>query len=68
MGGGGGGRLLYSSEAFNDDVPYWVDLPWEEGLEDGEKEGLLVVPHNYDCNGKLPPPPSSLLHTSFLTR
>ncbi|TVY41990.1 Chitin deacetylase [Lachnellula occidentalis] len=47
---GGGKRLLYSSEAFNDDVPYWVDLPWEEGLAVEEREGLLIVPYNYDCN------------------
>jgi hypothetical protein len=43
--------LLYSSEAFNDDVPYWLDMPWEKDLPDEEKEGLLVVPYNYDCNG-----------------
>ena len=47
-----GKKLLYSSEsAFNDDVPYWTDLPWEKDLRDEEKEGLLVVPYNYDCNG-----------------
>jgi peptidoglycan/xylan/chitin deacetylase (PgdA/CDA1 family) len=48
-----GGELLYSSEtAFNDDVPYWIDLPAEKELKDGEKKGLLIVPYNYDCNGK----------------
>ena len=50
-----GRQLLYSSEAFNDDVPYWVDLPWEKDLPDGEREGLLVVPYNYDCNGSFSP-------------
>jgi peptidoglycan/xylan/chitin deacetylase (PgdA/CDA1 family) len=48
-----GRKLLYSSEScFNDDVPYWMDLPWEKDLKDEEKEGLLAIPYNYDCNGK----------------
>jgi hypothetical protein len=44
-----GGELLYSSEAYNDDVPYWVDLPTEKDLPDNEKKGMLIVPYNYDC-------------------
>jgi peptidoglycan/xylan/chitin deacetylase (PgdA/CDA1 family) len=58
---GTGERLGYSSEAFNDDVPYWVDLPAEVGMKDEEKEGMLVVPYNYDCNGtsSLPLPQNS---------
>lgn len=36
-------KLLYSSECYNDDVPYWVDLPYEEDLPDEEKEGMLLV-------------------------
>lgn len=36
-------KLLYSSECYNDDVPYWVDLPYEEHLPDEEKEGMLLV-------------------------
>lgn len=47
-----GGELLYSSEAYNDDVPYWVDLPYERNLKDEEKRGMLIVPYNYDCNGE----------------
>jgi peptidoglycan/xylan/chitin deacetylase (PgdA/CDA1 family) len=43
-------KLLYSSEVYNDDVPYWMDLPYEANLPDSEKEGLLLVPYNYDCN------------------
>lgn len=43
-------KLLYSSECYNDDVPYWVDLPYERSLPEGEREGLLLVPYNYDCN------------------
>jgi len=49
-----GGEMLYCSEAYNDDVPYWIDLPAEEGLKDEEKEGMLILPYNYDCNGKFP--------------
>lgn len=45
-----GSELLYSSESYNDDVPYWVDLPWEESLPEKERKGMLVVPYNYDCN------------------
>lgn len=36
-------KLLYSSECYNDDVPYWVDLPYEKDLPDEEKEGMLLV-------------------------
>jgi len=43
-------KLLYSSECYNDDVPYWMDVPTELHLPDSEKEGLLLVPYNYDCN------------------
>jgi hypothetical protein len=50
-----GRKLLYSSESyFNDDVSYWMDLPWEKDLPDEEKEGLLVILYNYDCNGIFP--------------
>ncbi|KAK1032503.1 hypothetical protein LTR33_016826 [Friedmanniomyces endolithicus] len=43
-------KLLYSSECYNDDVPYWVDLPYEKDLPDSEKEGMLLVPYSYDTN------------------
>ncbi|KAF2499366.1 chitin deacetylase 1, partial [Lophium mytilinum] len=42
--------LLYSSECYNDDVPYWIDLPWEAELPEAQREGMLLVPYNYDCN------------------
>lgn len=51
-----GKPLLYCSEAYNDDVPYWIDLPAEKDLPDEEKEGMLIVPYNYDCNGNIPAP------------
>lgn len=46
-----GKKLLYSSEAYNDDVPYWIDLPAEKNLPAEEKEGMLIIPYCYDCNG-----------------
>lgn len=44
--------MLYCSEAYNDDVPYWQDLPAEKDLPDDQKKGMLIVPYNYDCNGQ----------------
>ncbi|KAI9735147.1 MAG: hypothetical protein M1834_001735 [Cirrosporium novae-zelandiae] len=34
-----GAEMLYCSEAYNDDVPYWIDLPAEKDLPDSEKKG-----------------------------
>ena len=42
--------MMYTSEVYNEDSPYWIDLPWERELPDEEKEGLLMLPYNYDCN------------------
>ena len=44
-----GHKMLYTSEVYNEDSPYWIDLPWEKELPDMEKEGLLMMPYNYDC-------------------
>jgi hypothetical protein len=44
-----GHKMLYTSEVYNEDSPYWIDLPWEKDLPEEEKEGLLMVPYNYDC-------------------
>jgi peptidoglycan/xylan/chitin deacetylase (PgdA/CDA1 family) len=44
-----GKKMLYSSEVYNEDSPYWIDLPWEKDLPTEEKEGLLMLPYNYDC-------------------
>lgn len=41
--------MLYTSEVYNEDSPYWIDLPWEKDLPAEEKEGLLMMPYNYDC-------------------
>ncbi|KXH29441.1 chitin deacetylase 1 [Colletotrichum salicis] len=45
-----GGEFLWSSECYNDDVPYWIDLPWEKELPEEKREGMLLIPYNYDCN------------------
>lgn len=42
--------FLWSSECYNDDVPYWVDLPREQSLPEDQREGMLLIPYNYDCN------------------
>ena len=44
-----GHKMLYTSEVYNEDSPYWIDLPWEKDLPEQEKEGLLMLPYNYDC-------------------
>lgn len=33
-----GTEMLWNSEAYNDDVPYWVDLPAEKDLSDDQKK------------------------------
>ncbi|KAI1769351.1 putative chitin deacetylase [Hypoxylon sp. FL1150] len=45
-----GAEFLWSSECYNDDVPYWLDLPWEKDLPEEKREGMLMIPYNYDCN------------------
>lgn len=48
-----GHKMLYTSEVYNEDSPYWIDLPWEKQLPESEKEGLLMMPYNYDCKPHL---------------
>ncbi|GAB7366741.1 hypothetical protein MBLNU230_g0696t2 [Neophaeotheca triangularis] len=45
-----GSELSWSSECYNDDVPYWLDLPWEKKLPLEDRKGMLLIPYNYDCN------------------
>jgi peptidoglycan/xylan/chitin deacetylase (PgdA/CDA1 family) len=40
--------LLYSSDVFNDDIPYWSDVPAEKNSE--KPKGMLMMPYSYDCN------------------
>jgi len=35
--------LLYSSDIYNDDVPYWVDVPAEKDSKN--PKGMLMVPY-----------------------
>ncbi|EEB91958.1 hypothetical protein MPER_09604, partial [Moniliophthora perniciosa FA553] len=40
--------LLYSSDSFADELPFWVESPL---ASEGEKdEGLLIVPYSLDCD------------------
>jgi peptidoglycan/xylan/chitin deacetylase (PgdA/CDA1 family) len=43
-----GEELLWYSDSYADDVPYWVDLPFEKDSPD--PKGLLMVPYSFDCN------------------
>lgn len=45
-----GAELLWNSDTYADDVPYWVDVPAERSKPDAEKKGMLMVPYSYDCN------------------
>lgn len=40
--------LLWNSDTYADDVPYWVDVPAEKDEEN--PPGMLMVPYSYDCN------------------
>jgi peptidoglycan/xylan/chitin deacetylase (PgdA/CDA1 family) len=64
-----GSEMLWNSEAYNDDVPYWTDLPAEKDLPDDQKKGMLVLPYNYDCNdGKFHMSPGgSSFYSSVMT-
>jgi hypothetical protein len=35
--------LLWESDSYNDDLPYWTDVPAESGTE--KPEGMLMVPY-----------------------
>ncbi len=39
--------LLYNSDAYNDDLPYWIESPARKG---GQDEGMLIVPYTGDNN------------------
>jgi peptidoglycan/xylan/chitin deacetylase (PgdA/CDA1 family) len=44
-----GHKMLYTSEVYNEDSPYWIDPAFEKDLPEKDKEGLLMLPYNYDC-------------------
>jgi peptidoglycan/xylan/chitin deacetylase (PgdA/CDA1 family) len=37
--------LLWQSDSYADDLPYWVDVPAEKNAE--KPEGMLIVPYSY---------------------
>ncbi|KAK7025459.1 hypothetical protein VNI00_015987 [Paramarasmius palmivorus] len=40
--------LLYSSDSFADELPFWVESPL---VDEGEKDdGLLIIPYSLDCD------------------
>jgi peptidoglycan/xylan/chitin deacetylase (PgdA/CDA1 family) len=40
--------LLWNSDCYDDDVPYWVDVPVEK--DSSNPEGMLMIPYSFDCN------------------
>ena len=43
-----GEELVWFSDTYADDVPYWSGLPHEKTLS--SPKGLLMLPYSYDCN------------------
>ncbi|KAF7195296.1 Chitin deacetylase 1 [Pseudocercospora fuligena] len=43
-----GEELVWMSDSYADDVPYWIDRADEKNKP--EHKGLLMVPYSYDCN------------------
>lgn len=40
--------LLWESDSYSDDVPFWVDVPAEKNSDN--PKGMLMIPYSYDCN------------------
>jgi len=40
--------LLWESDSYADDLPYWVDVPAEK--DDPNPQGMLMIPYSYYCN------------------
>lgn len=43
-----GEELVWASDTYADDVPYWIDRADEKDKPD--PKGCLMVPYSYDCN------------------
>lgn len=43
-----GEELLWTSDTYADDVPYWTDLNFEK--DSASPKGQLMLPYSYDCN------------------
>jgi peptidoglycan/xylan/chitin deacetylase (PgdA/CDA1 family) len=59
--------LLWEADSYADDLPYWIDVPAEKGVE--KPEGMLMIPYSY---GMLPFPispfPPNITHPKLQTR
>lgn len=42
-------ELAYECDAYNDDLPYWIDMKSNESAA-AKEEGLLVIPYTLDQN------------------
>ncbi|KAF9889717.1 hypothetical protein FE257_007023 [Aspergillus nanangensis] len=48
-----GEDLIWASDTYADDIPYWIDLPYESDTPTdaaAAAKGCLMVPYSYDCN------------------
>lgn len=45
-----GEELVWASDTYADDIPYWIDLPYEKAKTDAR--GCLMVPYSYDVSGE----------------
>ncbi|EXJ96516.1 hypothetical protein A1O1_01642 [Capronia coronata CBS 617.96] len=43
-----GEELVWVSDTYADEVPYWIDLPMERNKPN--PKGCLMLPYSYDCN------------------
>jgi peptidoglycan/xylan/chitin deacetylase (PgdA/CDA1 family) len=43
-----GEELVWTSDTYADDVPYWTDLNYER--DTSNPKGHLLLPYSYDCN------------------
>lgn len=43
-----GEELIWTSDTYADDIPYWTDLNFEK--DSAEPKGQLMLPYSYDCN------------------
>lgn len=44
------GHFLYDSDAYDDDLPYWVEKPTGSDDSEQEERGHLVIPYTLDVN------------------
>jgi peptidoglycan/xylan/chitin deacetylase (PgdA/CDA1 family) len=42
-----GEELVWTSDTYADDIPYWTDLNFEK--DSASAKGQLMLPYSYDC-------------------